>query len=114
MKTITVYEASDGSVHKSEADAVAHERKLAKDAAVASYAKSLPEDGVAKRARSAAINSADRVLTWAADTGLLDLGRCAELGVAQARLFGGPLDDEPAPPPETEPETAPSTRTRKK
>ena len=106
MKTITVYEASDGSVHKSEAGAVAHERKLAKDAAVASYAKTLPEDAASKRARSAAINSADRVLTWAADTGLLDLGRCAELGGGQSRLFGGPPDDEP--------ETPPETRSRKK
>lgn len=109
MKTITVYEASDGSVHKSEADAVAHERKLAKDAAVASYAKTLPEaEGASKRARSAAINSADRVLTWAAATGLLHIERCAELGDGQERLFGGPPDDEPA----AEPETA--TRTRKK
>ena len=91
MKTITVYEASDGSVHKTEGAAVWHERKLAKDAAVASYA---------------AINSADRVLTWAADTGLLDLGRCAELAFGQERLFGGPPDDEP--------ETAPETRSRKK
>lgn len=72
MKTVTMYQASDGTTHNTAEACQAHEDGLAVGNLVSAYMLTAPGD-LSKRAATARRNLARDVLTWAVLGGYLEI-----------------------------------------